>query len=142
MSEITRENSVRYIHLPNSFPIARASGMTIGYTRDANCVHFAFSFCIGTDEYHKSIGRERTWETLQKMGAFDDMNFLSWASVKHRSGCINFSDLPEVVPMVKNLLADHILEQMTFMDFKHAFITEMLKDICQELALQWEEMNS
>lgn len=114
----------RYIHMQDVLETKKFSGFTVAYIRNDYQLFFAYSLVNKKDEYIKAIGREISSALLEnKIEDIDGST--SNISTKDRVGCITieqFRKLPEITSM----MADSLSQQVTFMDFKHSFLSSIL----------------
>ena len=116
----------RFVHVQQ--PFGKYNGMTIAYTRTNENVFFSYSLCCKGDQYEKSIGRNISTQTyLDNIeGVLDTYRNID---TEKRVGCITVGSLQSLLYMsdtVTSAFADHVLDNIGFMDVKHAFISQML----------------
>jgi hypothetical protein len=133
---MTISYSPRFVH-NQDIEHKKYHGVTIAYVRTDKNVFFAYALCTKADNYSKKFGRERTTETLETHieGIPDDDEVIF--SKEFRCGSISVQTMTHATNL-SAVLADHKLEELTMMDFKHATISAVLGDIVNKLALDIE----
>ena len=119
-SQVQVPTIARFIHQNDE----GAPRFTAAYIRTTDAVYFAWATLYHTDLYVKSIGREISFDRLKKFVATPvppDSFINDFMSV----GVIDIEDVREKLSAI---LADHINGEMTFMDLKHSFISDLVRD--------------
>lgn len=128
----------RFVHAPDSLIgiSKRHSGFTIAYHRNEKNVFFAYALCSKHDQYSKKEGRDRTTETLNLH--IDSINDASPnVDPEKRVGVIDVSVLSAYFhDALSETLADHVIDSLNTMDFKHAFISEALSSFLYATVLR------
>jgi len=137
-------NKIRFVHGNHDdifFP-----RFTIAYHRDEDQIVFAWTNLYHTDLYVKSEGRNvastRLLSAIQNgLGdinshvAFDMTPISNGTSVvgygndKAKVGVLPASNFKHIL---SDMISDHVLDEMTLMDFKHAFISNVLFEIIHD----------
>jgi hypothetical protein len=114
-------NSIRYVHQPVGFGHSNQR-FTAAYIRTPSKVYFAWTVLYHTDEYIKSVGREEARKRLViAIDSFDELG--------DQEGII---DIESMRHMLSDTLADHVLDELTFMDLKHGFIGGIIRTAIAE----------
>lgn len=130
-------NNIRYAHFQfNSVNSKlKASGFTIAYVRDLDSLSFAYTFCSKKDNFRKSTGRIYAGKTLNTFSELIDVS-RTFHDEENKVGNICIADfLAESLSGLKNrfafenVLSDQAVANLKFMDFKHSFISTLLRDI-------------
>lgn len=136
---------IRYVHVPVNHTIVsdkNRDGYTIAYSRNADVIYFVWVQKHKKDQYDRAIGRAISSEMLESVMAhvcdspeIINNNFVNYLSVyKDRGfGCLTSQQLVSATINqdydIKSYLADHIIQSLTCMDFKHKHISSILKNI-------------
>ena len=118
--------SPRFIHMPNLPGDCENNGTTVAYVRDNSHVFFAWSQVSPNDQYSKPIGRTISAGRLAL--AIPDMKLLTQVPGTghlYLGTFVGFIDATFLASSsrVTSTIADHILEKLTPMDYKHSLIT-------------------
>lgn len=126
----------RFIHMQDVLYTKKFSGFTVAYLRTDTQLFFAYSLVNKKDAYVKAVGRQLSSDNL--MDNIDDIQGdRTNVDTKKRVGCITIEDF-KAYPQMTAMIADHALNNMTFMDFKHAFISDSVAALIV-LAVEMEE---
>lgn len=122
----------RFVHIQSGIP--NYSGMTIAYVRTESEVYFSYALCSKADNYEKSVGRNVTTATLAKhhdeSQSLDNSFFHSFISKEKRFGVLSVETFRSGMRVtdVSKIFADHVIDNLTCMDLKHACVSSILSE--------------
>lgn len=120
---------IRYVHIKDTSPKAGIDGFTIAYVRGNNFVFFAWTEKCIEDQYVKEIGREYSSQRLVLI----EKEMIEYAA--ENRVCVNFDHMIGVVSIsyfidgLDSVFSDQLVDQLGMFDFKHSFISSVLKQI-------------
>lgn len=129
---MTHPTNMRFAHFQQEGK--NYNGMTVAYTRTEENLFFSYSLCANPDMYVKSIGRKLTTDTY--MMHIDDIHHdVTYVDTTKRVGCISIHTMRDILSIssITNIIADHVVDNLTFMDIKHAALQ---KNIIQFILLR------
>lgn len=120
----TENYSPRFVHVPDYDISSKHHGFTIAYYRTNEEIFFSVALVSKNDVYVRKTGREFAMATLDKY--IDSMSSeFTYMNFKDRIGCIKL-DFVLSHDSVSSVLGDHAVSKLTMMDFKHAFLSDIL----------------
>lgn len=123
---------IRFVHIQD-LEHKKFHGATVAYIRTDNEVFFAVTYCLKSDPYQKSIGREfSSFHLNTHIEDFPSDRDLV-ISTCGTLGMFKLSTLISEVG-VSEYLADHFVASMTMMDFKHSTISGYLRKLVYHIA--------
>lgn len=120
----TQPTTMRFAHFQEESK--HYNGLTAAYTRTDTTVFFAYALCSKDDQYEKSVGRKFSTENYMKH--LDDQKDVCFIDPVQRVGCLKIEDIRAILRMgsITKILADHVIDNLTFMDMKHAIIQQYI----------------
>lgn len=119
MTKIQVPTVARFIHQNDE----GAPRFTAAYIRTTDAVYFAWATLYHTDIYVKSIGREISFDRLSKFTE----TLLPPETFINEYMNVGIIDIEDVQEKLSAIIADHVNADLTFMDLKHAFISDLVR---------------
>jgi hypothetical protein len=125
-----KNSTIRFVHVQEEFP--KYNGFTVAYERSDTSVFFSYAMCCKPDQYVKSIGRDVSVATYQQHSS--EIIEVTHVDSDKRVGCVSISSFISILKIssVNSALADHVVDNLSMMDFKHAFISNVLVEFIIE----------
>ena len=121
---------LRFVHVQQPSTSGKYNGLTIAYTRTNEHVFFSYALCCKGDQYEKSVGRKVSTDTyLDNIESVSDTQHN--IDLEKRVGCIPVNSLRTMLGMhegVNTIFADHVVDNIGWMDMKHSFISQVLTE--------------
>lgn len=124
-----KSSEIRFVHIKDIEPKSGIDGYTIAYIRSEELVYFGWSEKCVEDRYEKAIGRVNS---VKRLGNIYD-TLIDYADMNNVG--VDFSEMCGVVSLnyftggFDAIFADQHVADMTMFDFKHSFISSVLKGI-------------
>lgn len=121
-------NKIRFIHNSGD-TYSYHPRFTVAYHRDADRIVFAWTEVYHKDNYDKAIGRQVSTNRL--IQNLEDLMGETHAGIddKTKTGVIFIAD---ILPLVSDILAHTVLNNLDLMSFKHSFISGVISTFIQE----------
>lgn len=126
---MTEQAEVRYVHVKDIPEVNGINGYTIAYMRSESMVFFAWTEKCVVDQYEKEIGRVYSSNRLGSIS----MEMVDDAERNRFS--IDFSQMIGVLSIeyftdgLEAAFSDQHVSSMTMFDFKHSFLSNVMKQI-------------
>lgn len=124
-----KSSQIRFVHIKDIEPQYGIDGYTIAYIRSNDFVYFGWSEKCVEDRYEKEIGRVNSVKRLSNI--YDVL--IDYADMENIA--VDFDTMCGVVSInyftgaFDSIFADQHVADMTMFDFKHSFISSVLKGI-------------
>ena len=120
---------IRFIHVKDIESTMGIDGYTVAYIRTEDCVYFAWAEKCVEDRYEKEVGRFYSTQRLKEIT--DDMiehadEMKVWVDFHSMCGVVSLAYFTEGLDRV---FSDQHVGNMTLFDYKHSFISAILKSI-------------
>ena len=124
-----KSSQIRFVHIKDIEPQYGIDGYTIAYIRSEELVYFGWSEKCVEDRYEKEIGRVNSVKRLSNIS--DEL--IDYADRKNIA--VDFETMRGVLSIdyftcgLDCVFSDQHIAEMGMFDFKHSFISSVLKGI-------------
>ena len=125
--------NIRYVHTQNPFFDKRYRGYTIAYYRECHFLYFGYTKCLKNDPYVKETGRVYSTRALEDfLEQIEESEIDGTTFTPVNTGTMHMDEVKKSGPFssvyYSNVFADHLIDDLNMMDFKHSFLSAVLTE--------------